>query len=105
VSFPFPRFEAAQAEAEEADQYIASCSESDLEKLKVEKPFFGVPFTTKDCFAVEGLSYTAGLKARGARNVKADFNADAVKLVIFKERPTPGLKTFYRLNEFRIVVS
>jgi Asp-tRNA(Asn)/Glu-tRNA(Gln) amidotransferase A subunit family amidase len=51
--------------------------------LKTEKPFFGVPFTTKDCFAVTGLSYTAGLKERGRRKTKADFDADAIILVRF----------------------
>lgn len=40
-----------------------------------------MPFTTKDCFAVKGLSYTAGLLSRGKRNVKADFNADAIGLM------------------------
>ena len=49
--------------------------------MKHEKPFYGVPFTTKDCFAVTGLSYTAGLAERGKRKVKADFDADAVVLV------------------------
>jgi len=52
-----------------------------LEALKREKPFYGVPFTTKDCFAVNGLSYTAGLAERGKRKVKGDFDADAVALV------------------------
>ena len=37
-------------------------------RLSKEKPLLGIPFTTKDCFAVEGLSYTAGLLARGKRN-------------------------------------
>ena len=44
----------------------------------------GVPFTTKDCFAVTGLSYTAGLAERGQRKVKADFDADAIILVRFE---------------------
>ena len=45
----------------------------------------GVPFTTKDCFAVTGLSYTAGLAERGRRKVKADFDADAIVLVRFTD--------------------
>ena len=44
------------------------------------KPFLGVPFTTKDCFAVTGLSYTGGLLKR--QSIKADFDADAVKALI-----------------------
>ena len=51
-----------------------------IETLAESKPFLGVPFTTKDCFAVEGLSYTGGLLKR--KKVKADFNADAVKALI-----------------------
>ena len=40
-------------------------------RLAIEKPFLGVPFTTKDCFAVKGLSYTAGLLARARRNERS----------------------------------
>ena len=77
----FFRFDEARLEAEAADSEIECCQ--DLEKLKREKPFLGVPFTTKDCFAVTGLSYTAGLAERGRRKVKADFDADAIVLVRF----------------------
>lgn len=73
------RFEDAKREAREADQEVESST--DLDKLKKDKPFLGVPLTTKDCFAVTGLSYTAGLYERGKRKVKADFDADAVKLM------------------------
>ena len=73
------RFDEARLDAEAADRYIETCT--DFEKLKSEKPFFGVPFTTKDCFAVTGLSYTAGLLARGQK--KANFDADSVVLVRF----------------------
>ena len=51
-----------------------------IEALAESKPFLGVPFTTKDCFAVEGLSYTGGLLKR--KKVKAEFNADAVQALI-----------------------
>ncbi len=73
------RFKEALREAQAADELIQDCD--DIDELFEKKPFLGVPFTTKDCFAVEGLSYTAGLLKRGNRNVKADFNADAVELV------------------------
>ena len=59
------------AEAKKIDQMIASG-----QKFK-NKAFIGVPFTTKDCFAVQGLSFTAGLLKR--KNLKADFDADAVQ--------------------------
>ena len=52
----------------------------DPEKLARERPFLGVPLTTKDCFAVDGLSYTTGLKCREGQ--KADFNAPAIQRMI-----------------------
>ncbi|KAF2889630.1 hypothetical protein ILUMI_16543 [Ignelater luminosus] len=49
------RFEAALKEAQAADDLIKSgtISEEDLAK---NKPFLGVPFTTKDCIAVKDRS-------------------------------------------------
>jgi fatty acid amide hydrolase 2 len=47
------RFELALKEAREADDLIRSGSLTP-EKLEKEKPFLGVPFTTKDCMAVKG---------------------------------------------------
>lgn len=70
------RFEAALNEANEADKLVAT---TDPKVLAKEKPFLGVPFTTKDCFAVFGLSWTTGLLRR--KGVKADFDADAVRLI------------------------
>ena len=43
------------------------------------KPFLGVPFTAKDCFAVKGLSQTVGLKAR--TGYKAEHDADTARLM------------------------
>lgn len=40
-------------EAREADALIQSGSKTP-EQLEKEKPFLGVPFTTKDCMAVKG---------------------------------------------------
>lgn len=47
------RFDAARREAAEADALIASgkFTEDELER---EKPFLGVPISTKDCLSVEG---------------------------------------------------
>lgn len=47
------RFELAMKEAKEADELVRSGIKS-TEILEQEKPFLGVPFTTKDCIAVKG---------------------------------------------------
>lgn len=47
------RFELAMKEAKEADELIKSGTKS-VEELEKEKPFLGVPFTTKDCIGVKG---------------------------------------------------
>lgn len=54
------RFDEARKEAQATDQLIKSGTLSE-ETLAKEKPFLGVPFTTKDCIAVKGktnLCYT-----------------------------------------------
>ncbi len=71
------RFEAALKEAEAADKLVKASQDKDA--LAKEKPFLGVPFTTKDCFAVTGLSWTTGLLRR--KGQKADFDAPTVKLM------------------------
>lgn len=47
------RFDDARKDAQKVDEIIKSGAipQNVLEK---EKPFFGVPFTTKDCIAVKG---------------------------------------------------
>ncbi|KAG0428627.1 hypothetical protein HPB47_024414 [Ixodes persulcatus] len=47
------RFEEAMDEARAADRLVAS-GEVSREQLAREKPFLGVPLTTKDCYAVKG---------------------------------------------------
>lgn len=47
------RFMEARTEAQEADALVKSGSMSE-DQLAKEKPFLGVPFTTKDCIAVKG---------------------------------------------------
>lgn len=49
------RFELALKEAKEADELIRGGTMT-VEELEKEKPFLGVPFTTKDCIAVKGNS-------------------------------------------------
>lgn len=51
------RYELALKEARDADAFLASTTLSAAE-LKLQKPFLGVPFTTKDSTAVKGLFQT-----------------------------------------------
>jgi hypothetical protein len=47
-------YEVALQAARDADVFLASTTLT-VEELKVQKPFLGVPFTTKDGTAVKGL--------------------------------------------------
>lgn len=51
------RYEDARAEAKEVDEVIASNKYSE-ETLAKDKPFYGVPFTTKDCLSAKGNDIT-----------------------------------------------
>ncbi|MBX3229488.1 MAG: amidase [Labilithrix sp.] len=64
------RFTAARAEARAADERAASLRPDEL------PPLHGVPFTTKDALAAEGMPHTSGLWSR--RSVVADRDATAV---------------------------
>lgn len=64
-------------EATKIDQRIASDSIS-AEEFR-EKPFLGVPFTTKDSTAVGGKLHTCGLVSR--KHTKAGEDAECVKLM------------------------
>ncbi|XP_060522427.1 fatty-acid amide hydrolase 2-like [Cylas formicarius] len=68
------RFEAALKEARQIDEDIACGSILDVDFR--DKPFLGVPFTTKESTACAGLSFTFGLKKRVGK--KATFDADCV---------------------------
>uniref|UniRef100_A0A2P2IBG7 Fatty-acid amide hydrolase 2-like n=1 Tax=Hirondellea gigas TaxID=1518452 RepID=A0A2P2IBG7_9CRUS len=72
------RFELALAEAKEVDAKLRS-GDVDRRQLAAEKPFLGVPFSTKDCMQVTGLRQTAGLYLR--RNMVAESDADVVRLM------------------------
>lgn len=48
------RFEEALKEAQKVDDLIASKVIPE-ERLAEEKPFLGVPFTTKDCIPIKGM--------------------------------------------------
>lgn len=72
------RFELALQEARSVDTFLASTTKTQ-DMLKSEKPFLGVPFTSKDSTAVKGLRYTLGLLSR--RQVKATEDAEVVTLL------------------------
>ncbi|KAF9799657.1 hypothetical protein SFRURICE_014631 [Spodoptera frugiperda] len=72
------RFEAALKEAREADELVRSGSMS-ATQLEQEKPFLGVPFTTKDCIAVKGLHQTAGVVLR--KDFIAEKDCDVIMLL------------------------
>lgn len=64
-------------EATKVDERIAKGLVSEEEFT--EKPFLGVPFTTKDSTAVEGKLHTMGIIAR--KNLKVKEDAECVKLM------------------------
>ena len=72
------RFDEAIKDAKKIDILIQqSHASGTLETFCKDKPFLGVPFTTKDCFPVKGLSFTAGLVKR--RGTKAKAYGEAIK--------------------------
>lgn len=82
------RFEAAFQEAREADALVRNGSKTAAE-LEKEKPFLGVPFTTKDCIAVKGLHQTAGVVL--LKDVIAEEDSDVVNLLKQKGAVVIGL--------------
>lgn len=69
------RFADALKEAQIADELIAAGTLSE-EELSRDKPYLGVPITTKDCISVKGLLNTSGLWFR--KDVRAEQDADVV---------------------------
>jgi fatty acid amide hydrolase 2 len=59
------RFEAARAEADACDRRLREGG-ADL------PPYFGVPFTVKECFALEGMPQTSGLVSRVGLRAASD---------------------------------
>lgn len=72
------RFELALKEAKETDEFIANTDLSS-EELKKQKPFLGVPFTSKESTSSKGMNFTCGLVSR--KGVTATEDADIVKHV------------------------
>ncbi|XP_055597359.1 fatty-acid amide hydrolase 2 [Uranotaenia lowii] len=71
-------YETALKEAAKADQLIASGTLSE-QQLATEKPFLGVPISTKDCISVKDLLHTAGIWKR--RNIRGEKDARAMELM------------------------
>lgn len=70
------RFTDALKDAQAADDLIGS-GKFTQEELAVQKPFLGVPITTKDCIKVKGLLNTSGLWWR--KDIRGDDDAPAIK--------------------------
>ncbi|CAL7947315.1 unnamed protein product [Xylocopa violacea] len=73
------RFEDALKEAKKCDDYLKSPNAPSAEVLAKEQPFFGVPFTTKDCISIAKMKQTAGLTVR--KNSRAENDAEVIKLM------------------------
>ncbi|XP_043274619.1 fatty-acid amide hydrolase 2-A [Venturia canescens] len=73
------RFDEALNEARKCDELLASPSAPSSQILAEKKPFFGVPFTTKDCIGISGMKQTAGLVLR--KNTVADRDAEVIRLM------------------------
>ncbi|XP_071558118.1 fatty-acid amide hydrolase 2-B [Temnothorax nylanderi] len=73
------RFEKALKEARICDELLKSQDAPSVEFLAKEKPLFGIPFTTKDCIAVENMQQTAGLVVR--KNIVVDKDAEVIRLM------------------------
>ncbi|KAL3272640.1 hypothetical protein HHI36_014105 [Cryptolaemus montrouzieri] len=71
------RFQEAIEEAKKIDKEIEIGDITDLDFK--EKPFLGVPFTSKESTAAEGMSYTFGIFARKGK--KATEDSEIVRLM------------------------
>lgn len=72
-------FEEALKEAKRCDKFLQSQDAPSPQILAKEKPFFGVPFTTKDCIGIANMRQTAGLLIRKDSVAKSD--AEVVRLM------------------------
>jgi len=69
------RFDQARKEARKADQIIAQHKQTNSNLDDLPK-FLGVPFTVKECFALEGMPNSSGLVSR--KHVIAEVDATVV---------------------------
>ncbi|XP_066597182.1 fatty-acid amide hydrolase 2-like [Prorops nasuta] len=73
------RFEEALKDAEKVDEFLKSPNCPSAEVLAKQKPFLGVPFTTKDCIGIKGMKHTAGLVLR--KDIVCEKDADTIRLM------------------------
>ncbi|KAF7380722.1 hypothetical protein HZH66_014098 [Vespula vulgaris] len=73
------RFEEALKEAKKCDEMLKSPNAPSVQVLAKEKPFLGVPFTTKDCIAVANMKQTAGLILR--KDYVSEKDAEVIRLM------------------------
>ncbi|XP_047521512.1 fatty-acid amide hydrolase 2-A-like isoform X2 [Pieris napi] len=97
--FVCDRFELALQEASEIDALIQSGIKS-TDQLHAEKPFLGVPFTTKDSICVKGLPATCGIYSK--RNNIATEDAEVIRLLREKGAVIIGLTNVPELCGRRI---
>jgi fatty acid amide hydrolase 2 len=71
-------FTEALNDAAAADKLIESGTMT-TEQLIKEKPFLGVPISTKDCLRVKGLLHTAGIYNR--KHVRGETDSEAMRLM------------------------
>uniref|UniRef100_A0A8D8KXI4 Fatty-acid amide hydrolase 2 n=1 Tax=Culex pipiens TaxID=7175 RepID=A0A8D8KXI4_CULPI len=71
-------YESALKDAAKADALVASGTLTE-EQLATEKPFLGVPISTKDCIRVKDLLHTAGIWKR--RAIRGEKDARAMELM------------------------
>ncbi|KZC11579.1 Fatty-acid amide hydrolase 2, partial [Dufourea novaeangliae] len=71
------RYSDALEEAKEVDKFLQNVE--DIDAIKKEKPFLGVPFTTKDSNEAKGMLHTMGLINR--RDYRSKEDATVVRLV------------------------
>ncbi|XP_076674187.1 fatty-acid amide hydrolase 2 [Andrena cerasifolii] len=73
------RFEDALKEARKCDELLKSPDAPSPELLAKEKPFFGIPFTTKDCIGIANMKQTAGLVIR--KDTVSEQDAEVIRLM------------------------
>lgn len=71
-------YKTALIEAAKADKLVASGTLTE-DQLASEKPFLGVPISTKDCIRVKDLLHTAGIWKR--RSIRGEKDARAMELM------------------------
>ncbi|XP_049516601.1 LOW QUALITY PROTEIN: fatty-acid amide hydrolase 2-A-like [Dermacentor silvarum] len=83
-----------EAETEAADQLVASGTLTP-EQLVMDKPFLGVPLSTKDCYAVKGMLQDSGLVLR--KGFRAPQDADGMALLRAASAIPPALTNISEL--------